>query len=136
MRFGSSHPTAQKKVGWKMFEIWNFAMIVRTFPPLNFSDAFIPIKNVSRVRQLSSNPTKGVNVLAVGCNLLHQKTTITVVYSSPKGEARWGTARRENLDFGATDCTLQSIPPLRGCGFADGQHNLLQIRIFLPKGGG
>ena len=111
-------------------------MIVRTFPPLNFSDAFIRTKTVGRVRQLTSNPTKGVNVLAVGCNLLHQKTTTTVVYSSPEGEARRGTARRENLDFGATDCTLQSIPPQRGSGFADGRRNLLQVWIFLPKGGG
>ena len=56
-----------------MFKIWNFAMIVRTFPPLNFRVtkfliftfvySFFDRKVVGRVRQLTSNTTKGVNVL-------------------------------------------------------------------------
>ena len=34
-----------------------------------------------------------------------------------------------NNVFGAKNCTLQSIPPQRGSGFADGRCNLLQVRI-------
>ena len=63
-------------------------------------------RNVGRVRQLASNPTKGVNVLAVGGNLLHQKTTITVVYSSPTGERICG----RTMQFVASP----DIPPQRG----------------------